>query len=253
MLFFKRILNTKKSADEPAERRGGQRYAISAEFPLKAVLNITGRDERGELLKGRSADSWDWSGKLINLSVTGARIQLPPAVVARRGDPCKLLLSLDGYDLVVPGEVAHISSRSDSQIYGLALNTRGEIVGRAYQQLLELIAIGATLQLSKPPQSDPSGYLLERYEGDYFSSLDVWREYVGRIPAAFDFQIRECRVRGLADQSPLQFLIGSDPAQAQPASPAQGAEIERFFRWAVPNIGEGVPKDVRDFLQRYAR
>jgi len=252
MLFFKRILKASK-VDEPQDRRGGQRYAVTARFPVSAVFNAVGRDEQGQPLSDRGGQGWDWAGKLLNLSVSGARLQVPPTVTAIRGDACRLKLDLEGYVLTIPGQVAHITELRDSYIYGLALNTREEVVGPAYQQLLELVAVGATLKQTKPPTPDPSGYLLEQYEGDYGSRLDVWRDLVGRTVAAFDFQLKECHMRGLAGQTRLQCLLGADVAQALPANETQADEMERLFHWVVPNIANTVPADVREILEKFAR
>ena len=50
MLFFKRILKEPESATTAApavERRSEQRFRVSPDFPLKAVLSFIGRDESG--------------------------------------------------------------------------------------------------------------------------------------------------------------------------------------------------------------
>ncbi|MES1167997.1 MAG: hypothetical protein ABUL61_02385, partial [Oleiharenicola lentus] len=100
MLFFKKILGTSKE-DAPTERRaGGERYAITSRFPMKTTFNTVGRDEIGNLLK--NGEGRDWSGVLINLSISGARMQVPSTVHAHKGDACKLKFDLEGYVLVVP-------------------------------------------------------------------------------------------------------------------------------------------------------
>lgn len=121
MLFFKRILGTQKE-DAPPERRGGQRHAIAPRFPMKTTFNTVGRDEMGNLLKSKDGLGMDWGGVLINLSGSGARMQVPSTVHAQRGDPCHMKFDLEGYVLTVPGQIAHISERHDSFIYGIKLD-----------------------------------------------------------------------------------------------------------------------------------
>ena len=121
MLFFKRILGAQKE-DAPPERRGGQRHAIAPRFPMKTTFNTVGRDEMGNLLKSKDGLGMDWGGVLINLSGSGARMQVPSTVHAQRGDPCHMKFDLEGYVLTVPGQIAHISERHDSFIYGIKLD-----------------------------------------------------------------------------------------------------------------------------------
>lgn len=93
MQFFKRILKFNDAEAVPSERRRRRRFAPGAKFPLKAVLNVAGRDDTGAVLQNSRGGGWDWGGRLVNFSCSGARVQLPPSVVAVRGDPCLLKLS----------------------------------------------------------------------------------------------------------------------------------------------------------------
>ena len=252
MLFFKRILGTAKE-DAAPERRGGQRYAVSARFPMKTVLNTVGRDEMGNLLKPKDGVGWDWTGHLINLSSRGARLQVPSTVHTQRGDACQLKFDLEGYVLVVPAEIAHITHRHDSFIYGLKITLGEDENSQAYRQLIDLVALGAVLKPTKPTQPDEaSGYLVEQYLGEENCRLDVWREYAGRTIVAFDFKLRHHHVRGLSDRPTLEYFVEVDAGTVQPAPKAQNAEIHRLFHWVVPNIANDVPEDVRGFLQKFA-
>ncbi len=252
MQFFQRILNFKTAEATPAERRGKQRFAPNAKFPLKAVLNLAGRDDTGAILQNSRGGGWDWSGRLVNFSDHGARMQLPASVSAVKGDACHLKLSLEGYDLDIPSRISNIREQRDSVMYGLTLNITDEKTQLAYRQLIELVALGSTLKpLTKGPIPDDSGYLVEQFAGDTRSRLSVWREYAGRSLTAFEFLLKDCRVRGAAGRG-LEYLTGSEPAEARRAPSAQTAEIHRLFHWVVPNIAPAVPTDVREFLQSYA-
>ena len=50
----------------------------------------------------------------------------------------------------------------------------------------------------------------------------------------------------------MEYLLGADAAEARPVSAAKSKEIQRLFRWVVPNLAPVVPTDVREFLQAYA-
>jgi hypothetical protein len=252
MLFFKRILGSREP-DAPPDRRVGSRYPVGARFPMKVLLNMQGRDEMGQTLRSKDGTGWDWTGRLVDLSPDGARMQVPPTMLAHEGDACQLKFEIEGYQLALPATLAHISERRDSFVYGLQVDVGTGEAGVAYRQLLELVALGATLKPVKPSTPDESsGYLVEQYAGEDGSGLEVWREAAGRTVTAFDFRLKECRVRGLHDRAQLEYLVEVGPGTLQPAAASQAAEIHRLFHWVVPNIAKTVPADVREFLQKFA-
>lgn len=251
MLFFKRILDTRKS-EAPSDRRGGSRYAVHPGFPVQTVLNIAGRDELGQPLESKNDEGWDWTSRLIDLSFSGARVQVPRTIAAERGDPCRLKIDVQGYELEVPGRVAHIAERRDSFLFGLALDLGASRTQAAYRQLVELVALGSTLKLLRPLQPDDSGYLVEEYAGEPASRLLIWRSMAGREVSAFEFQLKDCTVRGLAGREGVECFPGVDATTTRQASGQKGEEIRRLYQWVVLNLAPAVPADVRDFLQRHA-
>lgn len=254
MQFFKRILKqpdneVKEVARE--ERRRDQRYAINPTFPLTAVLSFIGRDETGTLLSSKR-EGWDWKGRLVNFSELGARMQLAPSVHAASGDTCDLKLSLEGFALVVPCHIASVSQQADGVFFGLKHAITVEATQKAYRQLLEIVALGATLKPQfKKSKPDDSGYLVEQYASDQPSRLGIWRHQANKAVAAFEFLLKDCLVRAAAGR-PMEYLVGSEAAVARRASAIKSTEIHRLFRWVVPNLAAAVPADVREFLQSYA-
>ncbi len=251
MLFFKRILDVKKP-EAPTDRRGNSRYAVLPDFPVKTVVNIIGRDDSGNLLKSRNGEGTDWGGRLVNVSSSGARIQLPRTISAIRGDGCTVKIDIQGFELVVPGKVAHLADRRDSLLMGVALDLEGSNAELAYRQLVELIALGATLKQVRAPEPDGSGYIVEQYAGEPASRLTIWRRLVGRDVAAFEFQLKDCAVRGMAERPGLECFSVPDTAAAQPVKGAREDEIQRLYQWVVLNLAPAVPADVREFLQQHA-
>lgn len=251
MLFFKRILEANKTT-APSDRRGGSRYAVHPGFPVKTMLNLVGRDELGQPLPAHDGEGRDWTGRLINLSDTGARVQMPLTVLAQRDDTCRLKIDVQGYELAVPGHIAHVAERRDSLVLGLALDLAHSRTATAYRQLVELVALGSTLKVLRPLQPDSSGYLVEEYAGEPASRLVVWRQMVGREVAAFEFQLKDCLVRGLAGRDGVECYPGIEAAGARQAAGAKAEEIRRLYQWVVLNLAPAVPADVREFLQRHA-
>ncbi len=252
MLFFKRILNLAESDDGASERRRAPRYALGADFPLQTVLNLTGRDEFGQPLKSSHGQGWNWGGRLLDISGSGARMQLPSSVLAARGDTCHLKLNLGRYQLMVPGKITHMRELKDSVALGLILNSQEPEIRQAYAQLVELVALGASLEAAKPLPADRTGYATERYDSEKDSHLTVWRQPAKRQIVAFAFQLKEWLVRGTAANEDLEYLLATPNSKAKPVALAQNAEIDRLFRWVVPNLATTIPGDVRTFLQKYS-
>lgn len=254
MLFFKRILDVSKAPEVTTNRRAASRFVVNPEFPVTAVLNIADRDMFGNLPKNQNkrVDGTDWSVQLLNLSSTGARLQVPDSVKAKRDDFGRLKLDVQGYQLIVPGRIAHIAEEDGYRIIGLVLDLSTANTQAGYRQLIELVALGSSLTLVKPSQADGSGYLIEQYAGEPSSRLSIWREPAGQTVTAFEFLLKDCLVRGLEGKAGLDFFTGAEARKAQPASPAQGAEIKRLYQWVVLNLPPAVPADARAFLQQRA-
>ncbi len=254
MQFFKRILKQPDSEVKEVareERRSGRRYAINPQFPLQAVLSFVGRDQNGVLLSSKRA-GWNWKGRLIDFSELGARMQLGPAALAVSGDSCDLRLSLEGFALVVPCHITNMRVQTDGIFFGLKHDIADEVTQNAYRQLLDIVALGATLKPHfKKSKLDDSGYLLEQYASDQPSRLSVWRHHTDKAVTAFEFLLKDCLVRA-AEGHRMEYLVGSDAADARQASGTKSTEIHRLFHWVVPNIAPVVPTDVREFLQNYA-
>jgi hypothetical protein len=260
MLFFKRILKEETPAAPavPAEvaapaveRRGEQRYGISADFPLKAVLSFVGRDDTGAPMSN-TRHGWNWKGRLIDCSEEGARLQLGPGIRTETGEPCDLKLSVQDFELCVPCQVINLTEHPDGMVLGLKHVIADAETLASYRQLLDVVALASTLKLqSKASQPDASGYLVEVYGGTRPSRLTVWR-YPGKGGiAAFELLLKDNLVRAAAGQR-VEFLADIDGTGSQPASSEKCVEIGRLFQWVVPNLPPELPAEVRAFLRHYA-
>ena len=233
-----------------AERRVDRRFPINPVFPLKAVLNYVGRDHTGAPMSV-SRQGWNWKGRLLDCSYTGARLQLGPGLNAIVGESCDLKLSVQEFELVVPCHVGNIQEEGDDVIFGLEHDRMNDATLAAYGQLVEVLALGATLKpRHKEPVADKTGYLVEQFANDRPSRLTVWREKTSRGVVAFEFLLKEHIVQAASGQ-PMEYLTGTEVTGAEPATALKAMEIHRLYTWVLPNLPDDVPADVKAFLQRY--
>jgi hypothetical protein len=256
MLFFKRILKEPETpAAVPAapavERRGEQRFAISPDFPLKAVLSFVGRDASGAPMSN-TRHGWNWKGRLIDCSEEGARMQLGAGVSIGLGEACDLKLSVQDFELTVPCHVINLTEHPEGVVLGLKHAIDDKETLAAYGQLVEVISLGATLKRqSNKAQPDASGYLVEAYGSTSSSRLTVWRYPGEGGVAAFELILQDNMVRAAAGQR-VEFLADIVGHGSMPASSEKCVEIGRLFQWVVPNLPSDLPADIRGFLRHYA-
>lgn len=251
MLFFKRILKEPEligSATPLSEQRSMPRFEISPRFRLKASLNFVSRgDTRGP--RGNTRPALHWKCRLLDCSEQGVRIQMDPAFKVRARDLCDLRLKVEEFELTIPCHIANVRETPEGLVFGLKIDPDDESTWNAYWQLLEVVALGASLRLHRStPRPDESGYLVENYSNNRPARLTIWRHPTTRAVIAFEFLLKHYLVRAAAGQ-PVEFLTGPS---ARPATTTQALEIQRLFQWVVPNLSTSVPDDVRDFLKNYA-
>jgi hypothetical protein len=253
MQFFKRILKLDAASAKQREQRGANRYSIGPNFPLRAVLNLQGRCDDGRILKSKDGKGWDWSGRLVNVSTTGVSLQLPPAIHAARGDQCHLKLTIDGHELEIPSRIVHRREQRDSAVFGVSLSFTDTDVPSAYHQLLELIALGATLQPVKAAEETAVAgeFVSELCRGDTGGQLTIWRKTEDKTIHAFEFHLTDCCIQG--GPKWIEFLSRKQADAYKAAGATEAEEIRRLFRWVAPNIAKAVPSDVRSFLQDCAK
>jgi PilZ domain len=257
VLLFKRILSSNKAPDTPADKRKAKRYTVGAYFPFKSVLTLMAHDEDGNLIEdgGRSQA---WGGRLTDLSETGANIQLNAAAIARRGEACSFKLSVDDYVLEFPCTIAHFRTYPQHVSCGFSFNFPNPDVLRAYMQVLEPVAIGASLTAVKPDKvvQDTSGLTKEQYQGNAGALLTVWKRPSSTAIYSFDFRMNAYGVRwseGMTEVEPygLSKLNLEGKKTASPFVHLTDHELDDV-RWlfclAVPNLAKAVPLEVRKFL-----
>ncbi len=257
MLLFKRILNYKKGAPQPEEKRKEPRFAVGSTFPCKTVVTLMGRDETGKMVEDkRSARAW--AGRLVNLSQSGASINLHPTALAHPSEPCTFKLSLNDYVLDFSGTVAHFRAFPQYASFGFSFSFPNPETQKAYLQLLEPVSIGAGLSPVDPAtvKQDTLGLTKEQYAGGANALLTVWRHAENKSIYSFDFRLNAFGVRWSEGMTEVEAygLSKLNLAGDKTASPfvhlttSELEDVRWLFCLAVPNLSKTVPLDVRKFL-----
>ncbi len=263
VLFFKRILNfTQETAPLP-DLRQAARHAVGLTFPFKAVLSLSPHDADGKLIAGQ-INGQDWAGRLTNLSATGGSIQLGAASAATRGEPCYLKLSLHRYSLELPGTVAYFRGYPQQAHCGFSFNFPDFEAQKAYLQLLEPVAIGASLSAvpTKLIKHEATELRSTIFHGHAATILTIWRQPSSDQIHGFDLRMNTCGVRWNEGMPSFDIYGVTQPPtppgkKSVPPPPifsklsdAQEEEVRWLFYLAIPNMGKGVPADVRGFFSK---
>jgi hypothetical protein len=283
VLFFRRILNFKRDyLARLRDKRKARRYPVGPGFPLKASVSLIGTDRPEEFLQRQPDRGCDWAGRLVDFSSTGARLQLPPAVMTARGERTRLRLTLEQRRLEIPCTVAHFRVHRDYALCGLALQFPDLDTQKAYLQLLESVVIGATFAplRSTGLLRNPPGFEREQYQSDGDARLFAWREKRSGNLDSFELMMVEHCVRGEARVLERRHEVGRpgggnrqehpevdvytrqktvhparvalfDPSFA--LSAGAHAEVRQLFRWVVPNLAKQVSLDLRRFMEQFVR
>ena len=144
--------NSDSRPDSGVERRKKTRHKINPNFRLKAMLALNSGAVPG------SAGVWkDWSASLVDVSASGAAVQVNMAAVAFPEDRCKLKLSLGTYKLEIPGVVAHFVCDARAGACGVHFDFANEGVEKSFFKVLEAVVVGSSMARVDPPQDAREG------------------------------------------------------------------------------------------------
>jgi hypothetical protein len=260
VLLFKRILNFSGLGGWANDKRKAQRYAVGHPFPFKTVLTLIGQDGEGRTVQD-DQEGVDWAGRLVNLSASGAGIQLHSAAPGSRGGRCRLKFSHADYLLTIPGTIAYSRAYPQYMLCGFSFTFSDFETRRAYLQLLEPVSIAASLAPvdAKKVKQDAEGLHKEQYKSPTAASLTVWRHTRGGPVHKFDFCMNDYGVHWLERTDGVESY-GVPPGAVNRSAPTsfvkltetQQNEVRRLFRLAVPNLSKAVPSDLRKLLARLA-
>ena len=264
MPLFKYLLNFKGGAFLKRDKRRAPRYPVGENFPVRGIISLCSRDNKGNPLPKESETWQNWSGRLVNLSDGGASIQLAASALAGRGQTCRFKLTLDGQQIEMPGQIAYFRTFTQYSLCGLSFTFPDETTHKTYLQLLEMVMIGASVEPAAKGlfQKDPQGMAKEIYQGKNKTRLSIWRNPSNGAVSHFEFRIHEHYMRGNAQTFKLEIdTVEGANGRAQPATAtppqkiatAHEAEVRQMFRWVVTNLPKSVPGNVKKFLEMFAR
>lgn len=247
MLFFKRILDFDKEAVAQREQRHALRHIVEPGTPLQAALRLGNHDQ---------------GVRLLNLSSGGAGVQLDQPIDFSRGDACRLRLELGGRALRLDGRVAHKLSETSRTKVGLEFQFANFEEQKSYLQLLEPVAIGASLKPGNPKlvRQKEAGLLTKQYHGPNDALLTVWRHFAGQAVHSFEFRMHDYFVRSSTKPKVLEIYTCEEQEHEQkqgygvPAlkrSSDERDEIRKLFHWVVPHMNSAVPDDIREYLAQF--
>lgn len=247
VLFFKRILNFTQEAAAKSEQRHAQRYPVAPGSPLCAHLLLAGRRH---------------PGRFVNLSGTGVSIEVPGVESAARGTPAQLEITLEPHTLVIDVQVAHAQPGANRVVFGLQLKFADFDTKKSYLQVLEPVAIGASLTPGDPKlvREKEHGMINTPYHGIGDTQLTVWRYFAGQAIEGFEFRMHDYFVRSgpippaldifTCEEQTAEHKLGYR-VPALKRSGEENAEIRQLFNWVLPHLNSSVPEDVREFLGRF--
>lgn len=256
MLLFESILENGNTDALRQIKRRPPRYHLGGNFPFKTKLTLyPPGGKKSTRKKGK-----DWNATPINLSLTGASVQLSLAVVAFPHEACCLKFSRDDYLLEIPGTIAHFRACSNHSLCGIVFDFSTLGLRQAYQQLLEPVSIGHSLVPVETEQDSPYRYR-QQFSGKDATRLSVWRDLSdGRI-TGFDLRMHRYVVRWTEGLPELEVggldeaHVGVPPNVTTPLvvlTVAQHEEVRRLFSLTVPNFSKAISEDVRDFFAALA-
>lgn len=248
MPIFTRILDFKRDLlARLRNKRSNPRHRVGANFPLKAVINLSGDDSPAP--KDGRARGCDWSGRVGDISNSGLNIMLPPAATAARGEATILRLTLENHLLEIPATVAHFRVYNTHSLCGLRLAFADFKTQKAYHQLVEAVSLGASFAPAGPGRSSP-GFVRRSWRSKNKALLTDWREADGRALDHFEFTLGDHSVQGRRSRLGLEVQHRAEAGKS--VAPVVEGEVRQLFRWVVGNLPKSVPADLREFMTRIA-
>lgn len=227
-------------------KRKQTRYAVSDDCRVKASILLRSSD-------AASANK-DWPGTLVDVSASGAHIQISLAAVAYQGDSCVLKLAHGGRKAEFRGVLAHYVCSARYSMCGVRFDFSFAEADKTYLPFFKAIVASATLKAGETA-TEPGRYR-EEYNGPGSTKLVVWRDdKPERTVVAFDYAMARYGAV-LPDAGPDMFKnkerVGFRAVEGggtTPLTPAQEAEARWEFSLAASNLPKTIAPDIRRLLR----
>ncbi len=225
-------------------KRKQARYAVSEDCRLRAAILLRSSDA--------GTAGKDWPGTLVDLSMTGAHIQISMAAVAYEGDGCVLKLSHGGRKLELRGFLAHYICAARHSVCGVRFDLGFGGAEKALEPFLKAIMASATL---KPGETGAEAdRYREEYNGPGNTKLVVWRDNKPeRAVVAFEYVMGHYTAT-LNGAGPDMFrnkeqVVFRDGPAGGSLSSEQVADARWEFSLAASNLPATIPPELRRFLR----
>lgn len=226
-------------------KRKQVRYAVSDDCRLKAAILIRSSDE--------ATAGKDWPGTMVDLSVSGAHIQISMAAVAFQGDSCVLKLAVGGRKTEIRGFLAHYVCSARYSICGVKFDLGFGNGDKVIEPYLKALMASASL---KPGETgtEPERYR-EEYNGPGHVKLTVWRNNrPERAIVEFNYAMgRYSAALNAAGPDMIKnkerVVFRAVDGNAAPLSSEQVADARWEFNLAGSNLPATIPPDIRRFLR----
>lgn len=228
-------------------KRKQTRYAISEDCRIRASIRIKSSDE--------ASANKDWPGTLVDMSASGAHIQISMAAVAYKGDSCVLKLAHGTVKIEMRATLAHYICSARYSVCGVKFDYTS---ADELQPLLKAIIASSPLK-GGATDSDRPGHYREEYKGPGFTKLVVYRDNKPeRTVVAFDYVMGRYRAEltgagadMMENKKQVRFRAApterGEPAAALTAG--QEAEARWEFSVAASNLPKTLPPELRRFLK----
>jgi len=249
VLLFSRIFDfQKKDIQQVVEQRLNRRYTPGKLFPLRAYLRGGVREV---------------PVRIHDLSTPGLALVVDAAHAPEPGQEVAVRLKLEAHELDLRGKVAHVKAGAGGVRCGIGLIFDDFSLLKPYLQLLQPVALASTLVPVDPArvlQNEPQ-FIKQVYRGEADSVLSLWLAKSAGTPLhSFEFRMHGYFVRADAASAVLEVFRettetthkGKLTTPELDATSDAADEIRQLFRWAVPNLPESIPDDVRTFLHQIA-
>jgi hypothetical protein len=227
-------------------KRKSTRYAVSDDCRIRASIRIRSSDE--------ASSNKDWPGTLVDLSSSGAHIQISMAAVAYKGDSCVLKLACGAVKIEVRATLAHYVCSARYSVCGVKFDHSSP---DGYEQFLKAVVASSTLKVGET--STEAGRYREDYTGPGFTKLLVWRNNKPeRAVVAFEYTMGRYAAVLTApgedlfktkEQVLFKALTKEGGVSDKPLSDSQLAEARWEFNLAASNLPKVIPPELRKFLR----
>jgi hypothetical protein len=229
-------------AKSKESQRKQARYAVGEDCRVRASIRI-------QSTEGESSNK-DWSGTLVDMSATGAHIQISMAAVAYKGNSCVLKLGHGTVKTEMRGTLAHYVCSARYSVCGVKFDYPS---APELQPYLKAFVASATLKAGDTA-TEPGKYR-EEYPGAGHTKLTVWRDNKPeRAVVAFDYTMGRYAValsgagpEMLKNKENVGFRLAEGAAVS--LSDTQEAEARWEFSLAASNLPKVIPPDIRKFLR----